>query len=488
MLAPEIDIGPHAVELATPPSSSRPASTATTARGNLQAPARRAPAVGLPRRPLPARGRRLRAERGARAGTSCRSPSSARTAPRRGLAAAVRRRRLRAALLHPARNDATRPPRCSAAWPCSTSSPTTPTARAATACRRRRPHLGHRQRPVASTPSSSSAPSSGTSPASPSPDDLLADVARSPTACRAVASLLGAFERDGRPGARARWIVERRCCPSTRPAAATPGPSSEPVPRRRSAIDDRADSDRLVRLSTSRARRCVRTGRACALRDRARRRCYRRQLWPAATLAEYRLRCGRRRIGARVLDEDARPLHDRPATEVVAQHHDLASLGPTSPTARGSASSPRRAVRGEDVDTDGWSTSLDLPSRAAVRSPIRPATYTEAARRHRARTGRQSPHLGVVGIRGGRGRDRLDDRCSSRPLSNRGPWPDGRADSMREGERRRAPTLGDARRHGRSLPRRWRARPGRHERGVHDRGRARHQASRRRRGQAWLAR
>ena len=67
------------------------------------------------------------------AGTGARDRARGDGAARRRIAAALRRRRLRAALLHPARG-AGPPPRPCGPWPPSTSSPTTPTARAATAC------------------------------------------------------------------------------------------------------------------------------------------------------------------------------------------------------------------------------------------------------------------------------------------------------------------------------------------------------------------
>ena len=126
-------------------------------------------------------------------------------------------------------DDETPPARPSTASASSTSWPTTPTARAATCLHRRgRPHLGHRQRPVLPRRSSSCAPSSGSSAASRIPTD-------SSTTSRRL--LDAACPRPRRP---ARHLRARRRAhpgprrprrgplpPSTTPAAATPGPSSD---------------------------------------------------------------------------------------------------------------------------------------------------------------------------------------------------------------------------------------------------------------------
>ena len=118
-------------------------------------------------------------------------------------------------------------------------------------------------------------------------------------------------------------------------------------------IDDRTSSrdwDGLLRLR-DRARRAVDTG---------------RQLWPAATLAEYRLALlGEPGHVAAVLDESD-GLSGRftigPLTEVAAQHHtwsrlvDVLDRGP-----RAAFVAHERVIRGERVEADGFADVLDLP-------------------------------------------------------------------------------------------------------------------------------
>ena len=92
----------------------REAPTARPAHRHLQAPARRAPAVGLPTRACTAGRSRRTASARRWASASCRRRSARDGAARRGLAAVVRRRRPRAALLHDVR-AAARPARPAAA-------------------------------------------------------------------------------------------------------------------------------------------------------------------------------------------------------------------------------------------------------------------------------------------------------------------------------------------------------------------------------------
>ena len=129
----------------------------------LQAVEGRAAAVGLPRRALPPRGRRLRALRVPRLGAGARDGRAARGPLRPGLGAALRPRGRHLALLHAARR-AEVAPGADAARARSTSWPTTPTARAATCCWPRT-GCGPSTTACASTRTTSCARSSGTSAA-----------------------------------------------------------------------------------------------------------------------------------------------------------------------------------------------------------------------------------------------------------------------------------------------------------------------------------
>jgi hypothetical protein len=114
----------------------------------------------------------------------------------------------------------------------------------------------------------------------------------------------------------------------------------------------RADLDGLVRLvdDCCSARDWARLRR---LRDRAR---YAvgtgRQLWPAATLAEYRLALlAPASWAAGVLDEGSGRFTIGPLTEVVAQHHTWAELAPLlEPGPRAALVAHERALRGEPID------------------------------------------------------------------------------------------------------------------------------------------
>ena len=142
-----------------------------------------------------------------------------RGAPRRRVAAALRRRRLRAALLHPARGRRPTTPPCGP-WPPSTSLANNADRKGGHCLiDADRPRVGHRPRRCASTPSPSCAPSSGTSRASRSPRRILDDVDPAggmPAGRAAVHSCPTPRRRGGpeglRPGA------ARACSPTPRRA------------------------------------------------------------------------------------------------------------------------------------------------------------------------------------------------------------------------------------------------------------------------------
>ena len=145
----------------------------------------------------------------------------------------------------------------------------------------------------------------------------------------------------------------------------------------------RADLDGLVRLVDD----------VCAshdwprlrrLRDRARHAVGTgRQLWPAATLAEYRLALlAPVDWAAGVLDEGSGRFTIGPLTEVVAQDHTWAELAPLlEPGPRAAIVAHERALRGEaidDVSVAGLPDVLDLPFRVAGFEPEYPlAVYRD---------------------------------------------------------------------------------------------------------------
>jgi len=108
-----------------------------------------------------------------------------------------------------------------------------------------------------------------------------------------------------------------------------------------------------------------------------------RQLWPAATLAEYRLALlGDAEHVAIVLDESD-GLSGRftigPLTEVAAQHHawgDLEELLETGP--RATFVAHERAIRGEPIDSVELAPVLDIPATLAEWEPdYALATYSD---------------------------------------------------------------------------------------------------------------
>jgi hypothetical protein len=154
----------------------------------------------------------------------------------------------------------------------------------------------------------------------------------------------------------------------------------------------RADLDGLVRLVDERTAARDWAG-LMTLRERARWAVSTgRQLWPAASLAEYRLALlAPSEWAAQVLDEESGRFAIGPLTEVVAQHHtwdELSRLLVLDP--RAGFVAHERAIRGEMIDTEDLPNVLDLPyelepwepgyllaeytaDSAAFDSPARPA-------------------------------------------------------------------------------------------------------------------
>jgi len=145
----------------------------------------------------------------------------------------------------------------------------------------------------------------------------------------------------------------------------------------------RADLDGLVRMIDDRSGAGDWPG-LLRVRDRARHAVETgRQLWPAATLAEYRLALlGSPEFVAAVLDETdgmSGRFTIGPLTEVAAQNHTWAELcsvldrGP-----RAAFVAHERVIRGERVDDDGLAAVLDLPLERADWEPDYPtATYSQ---------------------------------------------------------------------------------------------------------------
>ena len=148
------------------------------------------------------------------------------------------------------------------------------------------------------------------------------------------------------------------------------------------ALDElvhRADLDGLVRLVDDRCASHDWAG-LLRLRDRSRHALKTgRQLWPAATLAEYRLALWAPAAwAATVLDEDSGRFTIGPLTEVVAQHHTYAELATVLPAGpRLGFIAHERALRGEAVP-DGAPNPLEVPLRVAAWEPAYPlATYSD---------------------------------------------------------------------------------------------------------------
>ncbi|MEM7164156.1 MAG: hypothetical protein AAF581_01755 [Planctomycetota bacterium] len=124
-------------------------------------------------------------------------------------------------------------------------------------------------------------------------------------------------------------------------------------------IDDRTasrDWDGLERVRV-RARAAVATG---------------RQLWPAATLAEYRLvLLATPEYVATVLgDPDSGRFTIGPLPEVAAQHHEWADLAPLlDPTPVAAFAAHERALRGDAVHSAALPDVLDIPTEMAPWEP-----------------------------------------------------------------------------------------------------------------------
>jgi hypothetical protein len=149
------------------------------------------------------------------------------------------------------------------------------------------------------------------------------------------------------------------------------------------------DLDGLVRLVDARCAsgdwaglRRLRDRSAAATRETG------RQLWPAATLAEYRLALlAPPEWAATVLDGEAGRFTIGPLSEVVAVHHTWADLAPhleRVPVATFVAH--ERSIRGERIDPaalDGFPAVLDIPVAIQSWEPSYPrSTYTDAGAEH----------------------------------------------------------------------------------------------------------
>ncbi len=149
------------------------------------------------------------------------------------------------------------------------------------------------------------------------------------------------------------------------------------------ALIHSADLDNLVRMIDNRCSDRDWSG-LLRLRDRSRSAVDTgRQLWPAATLAEYRLALlAPAEFVAAVLDESD-GLSGRftigPLTEVAAQNHSWGDLeNMLTPGPRASFVAHERAIRGEPVATPDLAPVLDIPTRIQPWEPTYSvATYHE---------------------------------------------------------------------------------------------------------------
>lgn len=143
----------------------------------------------------------------------------------------------------------------------------------------------------------------------------------------------------------------------------------------------RADVDGLVRLVDDRtaARDWAGLRRA---RDRAREAVHTgRQVWPVATLAEYRLALvAPADWAAGVIDDESGRFTIGPLSEVIAQHHSFAELAAHLSGPAASLVAHERALRGEDVTEPAqpFPNVLELPYALATWEPAYPlATYSD---------------------------------------------------------------------------------------------------------------
>jgi hypothetical protein len=149
------------------------------------------------------------------------------------------------------------------------------------------------------------------------------------------------------------------------------------------SLIQRADLDALVRLVDD----CTAAG-DWRLLTEVRNRCRAavatgRQLWPAATLAEYRLALvAPPEWAAPMIASDAGLFTIGPLTEVIAQHHSWAELHSLLPATPGAAVvAHERVLRGERLDPQTVAEPpnvFDLPYELAAWEPQYPlATYTD---------------------------------------------------------------------------------------------------------------
>jgi hypothetical protein len=171
------------------------------------------------------------------------------------------------------------------------------------------------------------------------------------------------------------------------------------------ALIQRADLDALVRLVDDRTAAGDWSGLRAA-RDRCRAAVATgRQLWPAATLAEYRLALvAPPEWAAPMVAEDAGLFTIGPLTEVIAQHHTWTALRPHLPASPGAAVvAHERVLRGERIESPSiavlpnvfdmpfelarWEPEYALASYSddGVDAPPPPITASPLA--HRAATG-----------------------------------------------------------------------------------------------------
>lgn len=113
-----------------------------------------------------------------------------------------------------------------------------------------------------------------------------------------------------------------------------------------------------------------------------------RQLWPAATLAEYRLALlAPAAWAAKVLDGEAGRFTIGPLSEVAAVHHTWSELAPhLAPVPVALYVAHERGIRGEDIDpatVSGLPPVIDIPAVPRPWEPTYPCSvYTDAGAEH----------------------------------------------------------------------------------------------------------
>ena len=195
----------------------------------------------------------------------------------------------------------------------------------------------------ASRPRTSCAPSSGSSPASRLPDACATWRRAWRTPPPALAGLLRDDEIDA-VVRRARQLARDGAVPARAPQSRLPVAARVNDDDPLDLLVHRADLDALVRLIDDRTAARDWAGLRAA-RDRCRAAIATgRQLWPAATLAEYRLALlAPDTWAAPMITEDAGSFTVGPLTEVIAQHHTWAQLHPLLPSTPGSGGRRPRA-------------------------------------------------------------------------------------------------------------------------------------------------